>query len=132
MRLALAVMALSMLGYCKDETVTGHGGADVIWRLKSIDGVAFAAQATLSLPDEGALTGTAPCNSYSGRQTAPYPWFSAEAVTVTKRACPELEAEARYLRALSDMTLVEVMGDILILSNDAGREMVFHAGSLTD
>lgn len=127
MRLVLAVMALSVLGYCKDETVTGHGGADTVWQAQSIDGVAFAARATLHFPAEGELAGEAPCNRYSGRQSAPYPWFAAEDVAATRRACPDLAAEAQYLAALREMTLVEVMGDILILSNDAGREMVFHA-----
>lgn len=128
MRLALAVMALSALGACKDETVTGYGGADQIWHLESIDGAAFGARATLEFPAKGALAGAGPCNTYSGRQTVPYPWFSAESVVTTKRACPELGAEALYLAALRDMSLVEVLGPVLILSNDAGREMVFRAG----
>jgi len=125
MRLVLTVMALSVLGYCKDESVTGHGGADAVWHLQSIDGAAYAAEATLKFPAEGKLAGAAPCNGYSGRQTAPYPWFSAENVAATKRACPEVVAEALYFAALGEMTLVEVLGDVLILSNDAGREMVF-------
>ncbi|MFU8778556.1 MAG: META domain-containing protein [Roseovarius sp.] len=127
MRLVLAIMALSLLGYCKDETVTGHGGADAVWHLQSIDGEGFAARATLEFPAEGELVGAAPCNHYSGRQTQPYPWFAAEAVVATKRACPELAAEMLYLAALGEMTLVEVVGDTLILSNVAGREMVFQA-----
>ncbi|MGX0974903.1 heat shock protein HslJ [Roseovarius sp. MBR-51] len=128
MRLVLAVMALSVLGYCKDETVTGYGGAEAVWHLESLDGAAFAAKATLTFPAEGEFAGAAPCNGYSGRQTAPYPWFSAENVVATKRACSEMAAEALYFTALGEMTLVEVLGDVLILSNDAGREMVFHAG----
>ena len=127
MRLVLAVMALSVLGYCKDETVTGHGGAEKVWHLESLDGAAFGARATLMFPAEGGLRGEGPCNSYSGQQTVPYPWFVAEAVATTERACPELAEEALYLTALAEMTLVEVLGDVMILSNDAGREMVFRA-----
>lgn len=127
MRLVLAVMALSGLGYCKDETVTGHGGADAVWHLQLIDGAAFSANATLVFPAEGEVAGEGPCNRYSGRQTVPYPWFAAEDVATTKRACPELAAEALYLTALGEMTLVEILGDVMILSNDAGREMVFYA-----
>ncbi|MBQ0749546.1 MAG: META domain-containing protein [Roseovarius sp.] len=128
MRLVLAVMALSVLGYCKDETVTGYGGAEAVWHLESLDGAAFPARATLMFPAEGELAGEGPCNRYSGRQTVPYPWFAAQDVTATKRACPELAEEALYLTALAEMTLVEVLGDVMILSNDAGREMVFRAG----
>ena len=127
MRLALVLAAMSVLGYCKDETVSGHGGDGATWVLRSIDGTPFAARATLTFPEEGTLAGEAPCNGYSGQQTVPYPWFSAERLITTRRACPDLEAETRYLRALGDMTLAEIAGDTLILSNDAGGEMVFRA-----
>lgn len=127
MRTALLLIAMSILGYCKDETVSGHGGAAATWTLRSIDGASYPARATLTFPDEGTLAGEAPCNRYSGAQTLPYPWFRAEALATTKRACPESEAETRYLSALADMTLVEVAGDTLLLTNDAGREMVFRA-----
>lgn len=128
MRAAFLLIAMSILGYCKDETVSGHGGAGATWVLHSIDGTPFAARASLQFPEEGGLAGEAPCNRYSGTQTLPYPWFRAEALITTKRACPDLEAEIHYLRALADMTLVEVTGDTLLLTNDAGREMVFRAG----
>lgn len=127
MRAALLLIAMSLLGYCKDETVSGHGGAAATWTLQRIDGTAFNARATLSFPKEGALEGEAPCNHYSGVQTLPYPWFRAERIITTKRACPDLTAETTYFRALKDMTLVEVAGDTLLLTNDEGREMVFRA-----
>ncbi|MDA3858075.1 MAG: META domain-containing protein [Roseovarius sp.] len=127
MRLVLLLSVLSMFGACKDETVTGYGGDDAIWTLQSLDGRPFGARATLIFPEEGQIAGQAPCNSYSGQQTAPYPWFATTGIAATKRACPDLDAETRYLRALAEMTLVEVVGDILILSNDTGREMIFSA-----
>jgi len=127
-RLALVLAAMSLLGYCKDETVSGHGGQDRTWVLRSLDGAPFAARATLTFPEEGEIAGQAPCNRYSGQQTVPYPWFSAETIISSRRACPDLDAETRYLRALGQMTLAEIAGDTLILSNDAGREMVFRAG----
>ena len=48
-----------------------------------------------------------------------------EDVAATKRACPDLAAENAYFTALQSMTLSEVLGNVLILSNDAGDEMVF-------
>lgn len=128
MRAALLLIAMSLIGYCKDETVSGHGGQTGGWVLYSLDGTPFEARATLTFPEEGVITGEAPCNRYSAQQTVPYPWFSAERIVSTKRACPDFAAETRYLRALSEMTLSEVAADTLILSNDAGREMVFRAG----
>ena len=60
-------------------------------------------------------------------QTAPYPWFDLTRMVSTKRACPALAAEHAYFAALLEMSLVEVSGTIMILSNDHGREMVFSA-----
>jgi heat shock protein HslJ len=56
---------------------------------------------------------------------APYPWFEAGDIAVTRRACPDLAAETAFFDALADMTLAEVAGDALILSTPDGREMVF-------
>ncbi|SEL94637.1 heat shock protein HslJ [Roseovarius azorensis] len=128
MRAALILAVMSLLGYCKDETVRAYGGDAAVWHLQSIDGVPYPVRATLRFPEEGRLSGEAPCNLYSGTQTAPYPWFAAEEVTTTRHTCPALDAETRYFRALAEMTLVEVAGEVLILSNDKGREMVFRAG----
>lgn len=125
MRTALLLIALSLFGYCQDETVSGHGGQPATWVLRSIDGIPVAARVTLTFPEEGVIEGEAPCNRYFAQQTVPYPWFSAERITSARRACSDLDAESRYLRALGKMTLVEIAGDMLILSSDSGREMVF-------
>lgn len=125
-RAAFLLTAMLGLGDCGgDETVAGYGGGDVTWALAELDGTAFEARATLGFPEEGRIEGEAPCNRYSGDQTAPYPWFRAEKIAATRRACPELDAEQAFLTALESMTLSEVAGDTLILSNDAGRQMVF-------
>ena len=128
MRLVQIFAAMSLLGYCKDETVRAYGGDAAVWHLQSIDGAPYPLRATLRFPEEGRLTGEAPCNLYSGTQTAPYPWFAAKEVTTTHRTCPDLDAETSYFHALAEMTLVEVAGEVLILSNVKGREMVFRAG----
>lgn len=125
MRLALILAALSLPGACRDESVRAHGGDAGVWHLQSIDGAPFVARATLSFPAKGRISGEAPCNSYSAQQTAPYPWFTAEKLSTTRLTCPDLAAETTFLRALEAMTLVEVAGPVLILSNDEGREMVF-------
>jgi len=126
LREAIHLAAALGLGFCgEDETVAGYGGGDVTWALAELDGAAYEARATLRFPEEGRIEGKAPCNRYSGDQGAPYPWFKAEKIAVTRRACPELDAEQAFLAALELMTLSEVAGDTLILSNDNGREMVF-------
>lgn len=123
---ALPLVALAALSGCVgDETVARYGAAGGVWQLSEIDGRPFAARATLSFPEPGRVAGEAPCNLYSGAMTAPYPWFEAGALAVTRRACPEMAAEARFFDALGRVTLAEVQGDVLILSDPAGPEMVF-------
>ncbi len=126
-RLAISLSMLAGLFSCADETLTGYGAAETRWVLQEVDGTPFEARAVLEFPEEGALRGEAPCNTFQGAQSAPYPWFKAENVAVTRRACPELEAETVFLSALSEMTLAEVGQGTLLLSNDAGRKMVFEA-----
>lgn len=119
------LILLMLLAACRgDETVTGYGGAGS-WRLVSVDGAPFAAQATLVMEASGAISGAAPCNRFSAMQTAPYPWFELGPLRVTRRACPQLAEEALFLDGLSAMTVSEVAGDTLILSDSEGREMVF-------
>ena len=117
--------AAVLLGGCRDETLSAYGAADKVWLLQSLNEADFKARATLVFPEEGAIKGSAPCNDYSASQTVPYPWFKAEEVLSTKRACPELELEQAFFDALSTMTLSEVGPDLLILSNDEGQQMIF-------
>lgn len=126
MKRLLLIPAIALLvSACKDETISGYADAGAIWSLIELDGAAFQADATLSFPEKGRIAGQAPCNSYSGTQTAPYPWFETGPILSTKRACSDLNAETAFFTALSEMRVAEVSGNTLILSNEAGREMVF-------
>ena len=126
MRLVLAV-SLAFLS-CIDETVSGFADTGAVYRLIELDGQRFDAKATITFPEEGRISGVAPCNDWSATQGAPYPWFAPGPIAVTRRACPDLLAETRFLQSLSAMTLAEVQGNVLILSNEAGLEMVFERG----
>ncbi len=130
MRLTLTLMivaALALPGCKEDETVASYGALNSDWKLTELDGQPFEAKATLIFAEEGKISGEAPCNRFFGQQTAPYPWFKAEGLGATRRACPDLDKETAYLSALAEMSQSEVVGDTLLLSNDAGREMVFKA-----
>ncbi len=116
-----------LLGYCADETLTGYGAQGQEFVLVSINDQPFPARATIRFPEEGQIAGEAPCNSFSATQDVPYPWFKAGPIAATKRACPDLEAEALFFRTLSEMTLSEVSGPNLILSTAEGDTMVFLA-----
>lgn len=124
----LWILVILGLANCTgDETVAAYGGADRSWTLVELDGVAFSARATLTFPERGRIAGIAPCNTYTGIMSAPYPWFDAEGVAVTRKTCPELGAEAAFFTALSEVSQSEVAGETMILRNDAGRVMVFTA-----
>ena len=126
-RAAFGFSALTALLSCADETLSGYGASDTLWVLQEIDGAGFEARVTLEFPEEGTLRGQAPCNSYTAEQRAPYPWVEFGPMAVTRKACPELDAEQVYLTALQQMTQVEVLGNTMILRNEAGVEMVFEA-----
>ncbi|WP_424832654.1 META domain-containing protein [Ruegeria sp.] len=126
-RLIMTLPLVALFQCAKDETVAAYGAADQTWVLQEIDGQPYGASALLRFPDEGKIAGNAPCNSYSGTLNAPYPWFEITDLAATRAACAGLEAEGVYFAALLSMTQSEVSGDVLILRNEDGHEMIFKA-----
>jgi heat shock protein HslJ len=117
--LPLLFFLLTLAGCLRDESVTGYAAG--IWELETDEAVRI----TLDLTARGRISGHGPCNSYSAPQTAPYPWFEPGPLASTRAICPDLAAEQRFLAALSGMTLAEVSGPVLILSNDTGDRLEF-------
>ena len=126
-RLILTLPFVALFQCDRDETVAAYGAADRAWALHEVDGQPYEASALLQFPEEGRIAGNAPCNSYQGVLSAPYPWFEIKDLTATRAACAGLEAEGFYFAALMAMTQSEVSGDVLILRNEDGQEMVFKA-----
>ncbi len=123
MRLIFILLALAA---CKaDETISGYTDSDATWALVEMDGKPFPARATIAFPSEGNVTGQAPGHTYTSTQTVPLPWFELGPIIATKMACADLNLETRFFEALTAMTLAEVAGNTIILTNDMGREMVF-------
>ncbi|MEO1138017.1 MAG: META domain-containing protein [Pseudomonadota bacterium] len=128
MRLLFALPLILSLDQCSnDETLSGYGAAGATWNLIEIDGQPFPAKVTIAFPEEGKIKGQGPCNSFFAAQLQPYPWFEATEIGATRRACVDLDHETAFLTALSEMTLVEINGNNLLLSTVDGREMVFRA-----
>ncbi len=119
---ALASLALSG---CTDETISGYADRETVWTLLEIDRKPFDSNATITFPKPGQIVGEAPCNSYSSEQKAPYPWFEIGPIAATRRACDALDHESQYFTALTEMRQIEVQGDMLIMSNETGGQMVF-------
>ncbi len=94
-----------------------------LWRLQSIDGAAFSAQATLQIGADGRIGGRGPCNSWNTRGTADAGLLLA-GIMSTKRACDALPQENDFFQALSMMSAAQVSDGLLILTGQ-GREMIF-------
>jgi heat shock protein HslJ len=124
-RIFLILLALSACSTEQSMSKLADRTAEYV--LIAIDGVPFAANATLRFTHAGEITGQAPCNTYFAARTVPYPWFGMEGIGATRMACPELAAEAAYFTALEDMTQADVTGRTLALTNSNGRRMVFEA-----
>ncbi len=123
--LAILCSFLGLSACAGDETISGFADPASAYGLQSIDGEPFGSVATISFPGAGRVEGRAPCNAYSASQTAPYPWFELGLMRATRMACGDLPAEREFFAMLATMTLAEVSGDVLILSNPDGAEMVF-------
>ena len=126
MRHLLLPLFLIFLGACQsDETLTGYGALNKDWHLVEARGLSQAPKARIHFPQPGKITGQAPCNSYFTTQNAPYPWFETGLLGVSKIACPALKAEQQYFALLGQARQAEVLGNILILSDDAGPLLTF-------
>lgn len=124
----LFIFALLFCAACQqDETLSAYTGDFKTFQLRTLNGENFAATTTMTLAADGQVSGRGPCNTYSTTINVPYPWFEIGPIAATRRACPELDQEQTYFNALSSMTFAEVSGPTLVLSNDAGEELVFYA-----
>jgi len=125
MRALMILLMLTATACRPDETLSGFADASAVWQLAELDGQPFTARATLRLPEPGQVAGHGPCNSFGAALNAPYPRFALGPIRATRMACADLDLEATYFAGLAAMTLAEVAGDRLILSDTAGRSMVF-------
>lgn len=127
MRLTMLAL-VGLIPACQaDETIAAYGGAGVTWTLVEQNGAPFTARATLEFGEDGQVSGQAPCNRFSFTNGLPYPWFETGPIAATKMACPDLQAEAAFFKALSAMTRAILSEGTMTMANDEGGEMVFKA-----
>ncbi|MFC3180989.1 META domain-containing protein [Cypionkella sinensis] len=112
-------MAALMLAACVET-----GKANTEWVLASIDGAAVDYTATLSLAEQGRVTGQAPCNRYFADVTRQGDTFRLGMIGATRMACLQIKGEAAYFQALQGIDRASETPEQLTLSG-AGREMVF-------
>ncbi len=123
--LRTSLILTAILSFCSpDETVSGQTETTDVWVLQSVNDEPVTERITLEFPEEGRISGRAPCNSYFASQSAPLPWFEIGDIGATKVACPALEQEQEYFENLRIMSSAEITGDTLILRSVTGFEVV--------
>lgn len=115
---SLLIITLSLSACLKDETISGQANATDVWVLQSLNGQSVTSRITLTFPQKGSIAGKAACNNYHAKQTAPLPWFEPGPILATRMACDALDLEVRYFDVLAKMTLIELKGETLFLSNN--------------
>jgi heat shock protein HslJ len=113
-------------------SVAGSGWTDeppaVRWTLVELNGVPFAATASIDLSEPGRISGRAPCNRFFGTVLGTWPDVTFGPMATTKMACDALEDETRFLSALALVTKVEVVpaevDTALILSGPDGTPVL--------
>lgn len=108
---------------------------DQTWVLTSINGNPTVAGSRVtmeiqpSMPDQGRISGKAPCNNYFGGYRITNNKISFTPLGATKMMCqmPAMEQEQMYLEAFPKLDSIEVRPDQLVLKNSKGNETLKYA-----
>lgn len=98
-----------------------------VWKLVSIGGQPFAANATMAFSEDGSIvSGQAPCNQWSGTVIrTPFPEWNIRQVVSTEMACDDLAAETSFFAGLAQTTHQAVGIGYLTLTDQQGFTMEF-------
>ncbi len=128
----LAWLAVALAAACAPavppEPEVGAGNwllPGTTWRLVELDGAPFAARATATLTPDGRVVGEAPCNAFRAEWTGRWPDIRFTPAAATRRACPDLEAEAAFFAALAATSRASLGENGLTLSGEGGRSLRF-------
>ena len=121
----LVNMLVAVSGFPDDETLTGYAERDAVYELVELDGEAVSVSAFVRFPGRKSMEARSPCFAYSGRLSAPMPWFEFQQADRVAYSCIEQPVEDTFADALAQSTLAEVSGGIIILSDDTGPRLVF-------
>ncbi|HIX55301.1 MAG TPA: META domain-containing protein [Candidatus Sphingobacterium stercoripullorum] len=84
----------------------------------------FPAKPFLEFTEEGEVFGNAGCNNINGRYSVKEEQtIEFSQMATTQMACPNLELEGEFLKALGDVVQYEIQGQSLVLSNKDGQEV---------
>jgi len=115
---------------------------ETIWYLESLTNgqegtvpVLDQTEITAFFDEEGNLSGSAGCNNYSSTYQVDGDQISFELGIMTMMACEEpegvMEQESAYMQALETVTGFQILGDEMVMHDEAGQEVLkFKASDL--
>lgn len=116
MRHLAGLVALLALTACKQDPATPLTGA---WHLQSDPSVTF------EIDDDLNFFGAAPCNRYFGRFEILDGNLRSGPIGATLMACPKLDQEYAYFKALEASRSAVVQDGLLVLRSAEGASLVF-------
>ena len=91
------------------------------WRLDTLNGRPFDAPVTLDIRRSGLLLGTTPCKRFSGTLIRFPSGWEFGPIGLHNAPCPQGNAEAAFLQAITQVTRSQVQGVRLILTGPGVR-----------
>ena len=133
-RLAILVTAFVVAGCAVTTRVATMDLPGSTWELVAMDGEAVAGDAvpTLAFDEQGAVSGSTGCNTFSGEVAIDGNALSFGPLVTTRMACADPAAnaqEAAFLAALEGVSAytVDDQGRIVL---QGGRELTFEVGAV--
>jgi heat shock protein HslJ len=135
-----AALALTLGTACEGPKNTTDGNTTVAaehtaltgknWKLEQLMGAPVVGRNAAGAPyihfaaDTNRVTGSTGCNNFFGtyKLTAPGK-ITFGTIGSTKRACPNMDVEANYLKALNSATSYKLDGQMLTLGDDKTAEL---------
>lgn len=121
------LLATTLLGCMAKDVPYVEGSENKTWRLKELNHTKLRQRITLTLNEDGSVSGKAPCNSYRSKHQATYPKFKLSAISSTRMMCDAIAIETTYLATLKQMTEIEVNGNKMTLRGPNGGQLDFSA-----
>lgn len=118
--LLAALLSLPTLAAAADQA--GPLLMPQVWQVVLVDGKEPGWTATLNLSEPGQLFGQAPCNRYSAPLTQEGRSFRLGNLAATRMACPQLQAEDRFLGLLRLIEAADHRARLLLLTG-GGHEI---------
>ncbi len=118
--LLAALLSLPTLAAAADQV--GPLPMPQVWQVVLVDGKEPGWTATLNLSEPGQLFGQAPCNRYSAPLTQEGRSFRLGNLAATRMACPQLQAEDRFLGLLRLIEAADHRAGLLLLTG-GGHEI---------